>query len=97
MASGGNAAIDGFGQPYRDAGWDTMQAVVCKQFGEEWRLQKRSAVLIMPSIVARLDSNILINPAHPEYSAIGVSLHQPSAAIRVCSAFDCSAAGFGGS
>lgn len=58
-------------------GWDTMPAVVSKQFGEEWCLQKRSAILLVPSVVARLDHNILINPAHREFSAIEVSLHQP--------------------
>ena len=58
-------------------GWDTMPAVASKKFGEEWCLQKRSAILLVPSVVARLDNNILINPDHPEFSAIGVSLHQP--------------------
>jgi RES domain-containing protein len=58
-------------------GWDTMPAVASKRFGEEWHLQRRSVILIVPSIVARLDNNILINPAHPEFPSIAVSLHQP--------------------
>jgi len=58
-------------------GWDTMPAFVSKRFGEEWCLQRRSVILIVPSVVARPDSNILINPAHPESSTITVSLHQP--------------------
>jgi RES domain-containing protein len=58
-------------------GWDTMPAVASKRFGEEWHLQRRSVFLIVPSIVARLDNNILINPAHPEFPSIAVSLHQP--------------------
>jgi RES domain-containing protein len=58
-------------------GWDTMPAVVSKRFGEEWFMQKRSSVLIVPSVVARPDNNILINPAHPEFAGISASLHQP--------------------
>ncbi|SDA87556.1 RES family NAD+ phosphorylase [Sinorhizobium sp. NFACC03] len=58
-------------------GWDSMPAVASKEFAEAWCLQKRSAVLIVPSVVARLDQNIIINPAHPGFASITVSLHQP--------------------
>jgi len=58
-------------------GWDNMPAVVSRQFGERWCIERRSAILIVPSVVARLDSNILINPAHPQFSMIEASLHQP--------------------
>ena len=46
-------------------GWDTMPATVSKAFGERWCAEKRSVILMVPSVVARLDSNVLINPAHP--------------------------------
>ncbi|MFG1359485.1 RES family NAD+ phosphorylase [Xanthobacter pseudotagetidis] len=58
-------------------GWDAMPATVSKAFGARWCLEKRSAILLVPSVVARLDSNILINPAHPEFGLIEASLHQP--------------------
>jgi RES domain-containing protein len=58
-------------------GWDTMPATVSKPFGEAWCLERRSATLIVPSVVARLDSNILINPNHPEFRSITASLHLP--------------------
>lgn len=58
-------------------GWDAMPATASKAFGEAWCLERRSAILIVPSVVARLDDNILINPAHPEFSTITASLHQP--------------------
>lgn len=58
-------------------GWDSMPATVSKTFGEKWCLERRSAVLIVPSVVARVDSNVLINPAHPDFPAIVTSLHQP--------------------
>ena len=37
----------------------------------------RALILIVPSVVARLDNNILINPAHPEFRSVEASLHQP--------------------
>lgn len=58
-------------------GWDSMPATVSKVFGERWCLEKRSAILLVPSVVAQLDSNILINPAHSEFKMIEASLHQP--------------------
>jgi len=39
--------------------------------------EQRSAILIVPSIVARVDNNILINEAHPEFKKIATSLNQP--------------------
>lgn len=58
-------------------GWDSIPATTSKVFGETWCKERRSAILIVPSVVARLDHNVLINPAHPEFSTITVSLHQP--------------------
>nr|WP_255647866.1 RES family NAD+ phosphorylase [Ensifer sp. IC4062] len=58
-------------------GWDTMPPTVSKGFGERWCLERRSVILLVPSVVARLDRNILINPAHAEFPEIRVSLHQP--------------------
>lgn len=57
--------------------WDSMPATASKVFGERWCLEKRSAILLVPSVVARLDGNILVNPGHPEFRMIDVSLHQP--------------------
>ncbi|MDW5317531.1 RES family NAD+ phosphorylase [Rhizobium sp. PL01] len=57
--------------------WDSMPATVSKEFGERWCLERRSAILLVPSVVARLDHNVLINPAHPQFATISASLHQP--------------------
>ena len=58
-------------------GWDAPDARLAKAFGEAWALQRRSVVLIVPSLVARMEKNVLINPAHPEAARIRTSLHQP--------------------
>ncbi|TLX08239.1 RES family NAD+ phosphorylase [Rhizobium sp. MHM7A] len=58
-------------------GWDSMPAAVSQEFGEGWCQEKRSAILLVPSVVARVDRNVLINPAHPEFASITASLHEP--------------------
>jgi len=58
-------------------GWDAMPAVASKTYGERWFQQKRSAILIVPSVVARVDRNVLINPTHPEFRLVEASLHEP--------------------
>lgn len=58
-------------------GWDGRSEDICKNYGERWCRERKSAILIVPSIPARIERNILINPAHPDASAIGHSLPEP--------------------
>jgi RES domain-containing protein len=58
-------------------GWDAPDAGVSKAFGEAWQRSKRSLLLVVPSVVARIENNILINPDHMEFNGIGAGLHQP--------------------
>jgi RES domain-containing protein len=50
---------------------------VTRSYGERWIVERRTAVLIVPSAVARMERNILINPAHPDFRHIRAGLHQP--------------------
>ena len=59
------------------ADWDHMPATTSKIFGERWCLDRRSLILIVPSVVARPERNVLINPAHPDFRHVTFSLHQP--------------------
>ena len=58
-------------------GWDGKDESLCKAFGAQWFEEKRSAVLIAPSIPAPIENNILINPQHPDARAITYKLPQP--------------------
>ena len=58
-------------------GWDSVPATVSKAFGEAWCLERRSVALIVPSVVARVESNVLINPAHQEFRHVTTTLHEP--------------------
>ncbi len=63
--------------PHSLRGWDSPSKKTSKRFGKQWVKEQRSAILIVPSIVARVDNNILINEAHSEFSKIATGLNQP--------------------
>ena len=41
-------------------------------FGEEWFLQKRSAVLSVPSAVIRIERNFVLNPRHADFPKVAI-------------------------
>lgn len=57
--------------------WHLASAASSKPYGEAWQQQRRSLILLVPSVVARPEKNVLINPQHPEFLKITTSLHQP--------------------
>ncbi len=65
-----------FSEPH-NPGWDDAKPTVSKAYGEAWMRSARSLVLLVPSYVARMEQNVLINTAHPEADTIEVSLHRP--------------------
>lgn len=58
-------------------GWDDPGCFAAKAFGEAWQQAARSVLLYVPSLVARMEQNVLINPAHAEFSAITHGRHHP--------------------
>lgn len=60
---------------YSLAGWKDSN--ITKEFGDKWLEEKRSCILFVPSIVAPLDNNILINEFHPQFYTIEISLNRP--------------------
>ena len=58
-------------------GWDTLDPTASQDFGAAWVREARSAVLLVPSYVARQERNVIINPSHLEARAIEVSLAEP--------------------
>ena len=48
-----------------------------RRFGRQWYEERRSALLIVPSVVARMERNIVINCRHPESVNIKVGLETP--------------------
>ena len=48
------------------AGWDLEDGAAARIFGARWLEEGRTALLIVPSVVARIEWNALINPRHPD-------------------------------
>lgn len=64
-------------QPEAHPGWDAQDEAICKTFGDRWWAEHRSALLLVPSMPARLERNFLIHPGHPDAKAITHDLPQP--------------------
>lgn len=58
-------------------GWHHPARTVARKFGHAWYEQQRSAILIVPSVVARLERNIIINATHEEFGRITQGLDTP--------------------
>lgn len=48
-----------------------------RAFGHRWYTEGRSAVLLVPSVVARMERNVVINAAHEEFGRMKVGLETP--------------------
>jgi RES domain-containing protein len=57
--------------------WADQNQKSSRQFGAKWHKECRSLLLFVPSIVAREDFNILINPEHPEFLKLTHSRAKP--------------------
>lgn len=56
------------------AGWDDPRDTsVAQAFGKVWIEERRSALLLVPSVVtAGRDTNVVVNPNHPDAARIRV-------------------------
>ncbi|CAB3775089.1 RES family NAD+ phosphorylase [Paraburkholderia humisilvae] len=54
-------------------GLDASALQVARAFGDTWLTEARLAVFVVPSVVARQESNVLVNPVHPEAARLVVS------------------------
>ncbi|WP_275112956.1 RES family NAD+ phosphorylase [Rhodopila globiformis] len=60
-------------------GWDDPRDIsIARAFGEAWIRERRSALLVVPSIVtAGLDLNVVVNPDHPDAAPIAAGPETP--------------------
>jgi RES domain-containing protein len=57
--------------------WHLQTCASSRRYGDAWQQSKRSLLLIVPSVVAREEQNILINPQHPEFAQVSAGLAMP--------------------
>lgn len=47
-------------------GWDAEDSAAARQIGDRWLDKRRSAILVVQSVVAREEWNAVVNPSHPD-------------------------------
>ena len=57
--------------------WFEPNGQTARRFGREWYREKRSVILIVPSVVARMERNLVINARHAEFGCLNVGLETP--------------------
>ena len=51
--------------------WNALPySASARRFGDRWAAERRSAALLVPSVVLPGERNLLINPMHPDYPKI---------------------------
>lgn len=59
-------------------GWNAPDLVVSRAFGDQWLSERRTAVLLVPSVATGgREQNVLLNPAHPDFAVIAASDPEP--------------------
>ena len=58
-------------------GWGAADQRASRRFGDRWYDEGRTAVLIVPSMVAGPEHNIAINPDHPDFKRIRATAPTP--------------------
>ena len=55
-------------------GWDGAAiARATREFGETWARDRRSVALSVPSVIARQERNVVLNPLHPEFGTLEIA------------------------
>ena len=63
--------------PKAAEGWDAADMIASRKAGDAWLAAAKTAVLRVPSVVFDVERNVLINPAHPDFSRIKVTGTEP--------------------
>jgi RES domain-containing protein len=58
-------------------GWDHADLRVARAFGDAWIRERRTPVLVVPSVVARREGNVVVNPQHPDFRKIVAGSREP--------------------
>lgn len=69
-------SVESFDDHSLPADWDSENNASARIFGDNWVKEARSAILVVPSVIARLDRNALVNPLHPDAKQLIVSAPQ---------------------
>ena len=57
--------------------WDAPSVDAARAFGDRWYDERRTAVLVVPSVVTLVERNVVINHEHPDFAHIRASQPLP--------------------
>lgn len=58
--------------------WDSPDMIASRRFGDQWFDEKRSLVLLVPSLVTSgIERNVMINQEHPDFTRIHAAGPRP--------------------
>ena len=55
-------------------GWHRSNRAASQRFGRDWYLECRSVLLVVPSVVARMETNVVINTRHPDFEGLPIEV-----------------------
>jgi RES domain-containing protein len=70
-------SVEQHGESSLPAGWDHADLRAARAFGDAWTRERRTAVLVVPSVVARRELNVLLNPRHADFLEIVAGSPEP--------------------
>ena len=59
-------------------GWRLPESSSARRFGHDWYVQRRRAILLVPSVVTRMERNVIISAAHPEFPLLQAGREMPA-------------------
>ncbi len=59
-------------------GWDEPDYRASQAFGDRWYDERRSAILVVPSVLSPFEPNVLINQDHNEFPRIAIGPEGPA-------------------
>jgi RES domain-containing protein len=57
--------------------WKADDPVAARDFGTDWIRSRRSMGLKVPSVVIYEESNLLLNPEHPDFAGVRIIVRPP--------------------
>jgi len=73
----GDVTVERYEESRLPVGWDQSDLRVARSIGDAWIREGRTAVLVVPSVVARKEGNVLLNPQHPHFKKIAAAQPEP--------------------
>lgn len=77
IAIAAGVTVEQRGENSLPTGWDHADLRVARDFGDAWIRERRTAVLVVPSVVARREGNVVLNPQHADFDKIVAGSPEP--------------------